>query len=120
MSTLASPISARPIVYPDSDVKPMAENTLQYDWVVKITGGTRRVFADDQKVFVAGDLFWYPVEGRPDIRVAPNTLVVFGRPPGHRGSYRQWEEEGIPPQVVFEVLSPSNRFGEMSAKFDFY
>jgi len=98
----------------------MAENTLQYDWIVKITGGVRRLFAKAPDVFVAGDLFWYPVEGHPEIRVAPDTLVVFGRPPGHRGSYRQWEEEGIAPQVVFEVLSPSNRVGEMSAKFDFY
>ena len=120
MSTLAVPTSPRPIIYPDSDGKPMAENTLQYDWIVKITGGLRRLFAKDPNVFVAGDLFWYPVEGHPEIRVAPDTLVVFGRPPGHRGSYRQWEEGGIAPQVVFEVLSPGNRFGEMSAKFDFY
>jgi hypothetical protein len=98
----------------------MAENTLQYDWIVKITGGVRRLFAKDPNVFVAGDLFWYPVEGHPEIRLAPDTMVVFGRPPGHRGSYRQWEEGGIAPQVVFEVLSPSNRAGEMSAKFDFY
>jgi len=120
MSTLAVPNSARRIVYPDSDGMPMAENTLQYDWIVKITGGLRRLFDNDPKVFVAGDLFWYPVEGHPEIRVAPDTLVVFGRPPGHRGSYRQWEEGGIAPQVVFEVLSPGNRFGEMSVKFDFY
>jgi Uma2 family endonuclease len=120
MSTLAVPTSARPIIYPDSDGKPMAENTLQYDWIVKITGGLRRLFANEANVFIAGDLFWYPVEGHPEIRVAPDTLVVFGRPPGHRGSYRQWEEDGIAPQIVFEVLSPGNRIGEMSAKFGFY
>ena len=33
MSTLAVPISAQPIHYPDSDGKPMAENTLQYDLI---------------------------------------------------------------------------------------
>lgn len=120
MSTLAVPTSARPIIYPDSDGKPMAENTLQYDWIVKITGGLRRLFANDPNVFVAGDLLWYPVEGHPEICTAPDTLVAFGRPAGHRGSYRQWEEGGIAPQVVFEVLSPGNRSGEMSAKFDFY
>jgi Uma2 family endonuclease len=120
MSTLAVPISPRPIIYPESDGKPMAENTLQYDWIVKITGGLRHQFAHDSNVFIAGDLFWYPVKDHPEICVAPDTLVVFGRPPGHRGSYRQWEEGGIAPQVVFEVLSPGNRFGEMSAKFDFY
>ncbi|WP_448562404.1 hypothetical protein [Trichothermofontia sp.] len=35
-------------------------------------------------------------------------MVVFGRPKGRRGPYRQWQEAQIPPQVVFEVLSPSN------------
>jgi hypothetical protein len=69
---------------------------------------------------VAGDLFWYPLEGKPDIRIAPDTMVVFGRPKGDRGSYKQWEEGGIAPHVVFEVLSPGNRAGEMERKFQFY
>src|SRR5436305_1357829 len=120
MSTLAVPVSRPPVVYPDSDGKPMAENTLQYQWIVTITGGLEHLFADDPNVFVAGDLFWYPAEGHPEIRVAPDTLVVFGRPKGHRGSYRQWEEAGIAPQVVFEILSPGNRVGEMLDKFAFY
>jgi hypothetical protein len=45
---------------------------------------------------------------------------VFGRPKGKRGSYRQWEEDNIPPQVVFEILSPSNSKGEMTRKKLFY
>jgi molecular chaperone DnaK (HSP70) len=47
-------------------------------------------------------------------------MVVFGRPKGQRGSYRQWEEDNIPPQVVFEILSPSNSKGEMTRKKLFY
>src|SRR3954447_14999277 len=120
MSTAAAPLSRPPVEYPDSDGKPMADNTLQYQWIVTITGGLDDLFAADPNVFVAGDLLWYPVEGRPEIRTAPDTLVVFGRPKGHRGSYRQWEEGGIAPQVVFEVLSPGNRAGELSRKFGFY
>ena len=34
--------------------------------------------------------------------------------------YRQWDEAGVAPQVVFEVLSPGNRSGEMRDKLDFY
>ena len=120
MSTVSLPPSRPPIVYPDSDGEPMAENTLQFEWIQKITGGLEYLFAHDPNVFVAGDLFWYPVQGHPETRLAPDALVAFGRPKGHRGSYRQWEEGGIPPQVVFEVLSPGNRFGEMNAKFNFY
>ncbi len=94
------------IVYPESDGKPMADNTLQWDWMVKIVGELRGLFAG-QDVLVAGDLFWYPVQGNPKAVIAPDALVVFGRPPGYRGSYKQWEEGGIAPQVVFEVLSPN-------------
>ena len=32
----------------------------------------------------------------------------------------QWEEDLIAPQVVFEILSPGNRAGEMERKFQFY
>ena len=37
-----------------------------------------------------------------------------------RGSYKQWEEDNIAPQVVFEILSPSNSAREMLAKQAFY
>ena len=108
------------VIYPDSDGEPMSDNTLQFQWIVTIQGGLDAVFRDNQNVFVAGDLLWYPVEGDNTIRAAPDAMVVFGRRKGYRGSYRQWEEGGIAPQVVFEVLSPGNRAGEISRKLAFY
>ncbi|MEO7912798.1 MAG: Uma2 family endonuclease [Roseiflexaceae bacterium] len=108
------------IVYPESDGQPMADNTKQFRWIVTIEGGLDALFKDDPNVFVAGDLLWYPVEGQPNIRLAPDAMVVFGRPKGDRGSYQQWREAGIAPQVVFEVLSPGNRLAEMIKKFQFY
>ncbi|MEM8503614.1 MAG: Uma2 family endonuclease [Cyanobacteria bacterium P01_D01_bin.1] len=98
----------------------MADNTKQFRWITTIKGNLERLFADDDRVFVAGDLLWYPVEGEPKIRQAPDVLVAFGRPKGDRGSYRQWQETGIAPQVVFEILSPGNRPGEMLRKLNFY
>jgi hypothetical protein len=47
-------------------------------------------------------------------------MVVFGRPKGDRDSYRQWEEDNIAPQVVFEILSPSNTLTELLDKSMFY
>jgi Uma2 family endonuclease len=108
------------VEYPDSDGQPMSDNTLQFEWIVTIEGGLEALFRDRDDVFVAGDLLWYPVEGRPDIRCAPDALVVFGRPKGYRGSYIQHREAGIAPQVVFEVLSPNNRIVEMLRKHTFY
>jgi Uma2 family endonuclease len=108
------------IVYPDSDGMPMADNTLQYAWIVTIMGNLDALFAANPNVFVAGDNLVYPVKGDNTIRQAPDVYVAFGRPKGHRGSYRVWEEGGIFPQVVFEVLSPGNRAGEMKKKRQFY
>ncbi|MFB2878760.1 Uma2 family endonuclease [Floridanema aerugineum] len=108
------------IIYPESDGQPMADNTKQFRWIVTIKENLELLFAEDPNVFVAGDLLWYPVEGDNKTRQAPDTMVVFGRPKGDRGSYKQWEENNIAPQVVFEILSPGNRLKAMAHKLKFY
>ncbi|MBW4669401.1 MAG: Uma2 family endonuclease [Cyanomargarita calcarea GSE-NOS-MK-12-04C] len=106
--------------FPDSDGKPMADNTEQFRWIVLIKENLEILFADQPNVFVTGDLLWYPVKSRLISPVAPDTMVVFGRPKGRRGSYKQWQEENIAPQVVYEILSPSNNASEMERKLEFY
>lgn len=108
------------IIYPDSDGQPMANNTEQFRWILVIQQNLDWLVADDPNVFVAGDLFWYPVEGKPQIVNAPDVMVVFGATKRKRGSYQQWNEGGITPQVVFEILSPSNSQDEMDRKLLFY
>src|SRR5258708_10205838 len=98
----------------------MAENTIQFNWITMIVGELEELYRGRNDVFIVGDLFWYPVEGKPKVVQAPDALVAFGRPSGDRSSYRQWEEGGIAPQVVFEVLSPSNDEFELEEKFEFY
>lgn len=120
MSSLLQAAPRKHVHYPESDGKPMAENTLQFRWIVTIQGGLDDLFVDNPQVFVAGDLFWYPVEGHPEIVQAPDILVVFGRPKGDRGSYRQWVEGNVAVQVAWEVLSPGNRVRGMALKLQFY
>jgi Uma2 family endonuclease len=108
------------ITYPDDDGLPMSNNTEQFDWIVTIKENLECLFADDPHIFVAGDLLWYPIEGDNMICAAPDAMVVFGRPKGKRGSYMQWLENAIAPQVAFEILSPGNRAAEMVKKFKFY
>ncbi len=115
-----SPELREEIIYPGSDGKPMADNTKQFEWIVLIKEGLELLFADDPDVFIAGDLLWYPVEGDNKTRVAPDVLAAFGRPKGHRGSYRTWDEGNFDPQVVFEILSPGNTRKEMAEKLKFY
>ncbi|WP_103669809.1 Uma2 family endonuclease [Pseudanabaena sp. BC1403] len=117
---MVSQISKPEIIYPDSDGKPMADNTKQFELIVEIKKGLDLLYINEPNVFIAGDLFWYPVQGQSKIVTAPDVMAVFGRPKGDRGSYRQWEEENIAPQVVFEILSPSNDRIEMSKKLLFF
>jgi Uma2 family endonuclease len=115
-----TPIAAD-ILYPESDGQPMADSTLQYRWIVRLVSNLKRLL-NDQVAFVAGDLLWYPVqvEAPPAPCQAPDAMVVLGRPAGDRRSYKQWEEDNIPPQVVFEILSSTNSAREMLAKQAFY
>lgn len=108
------------IEYPDSDGEPMADNTLQFEWIVTLKGNLDLIFRDVPDIFVAGDHLIYTVEGDPVTRQAPDVYVAFGRPKGHRGSYKVFEEGGIFPQVVFEVWSPNNRQQKMEDKREFY
>ena len=109
-----------PLVYPESDGKPLADNTKQMSWIVVLFGNLLALFRDRLDVFIASNLLWYPVEGEPETSAAPDVLVVFGRPKGHRGSYRQWEEDDVPVTVAFEILSPGNTAGEMIDKQEWY
>lgn len=120
MVTQLSSYNQRDIIYPESDGQPMADNTKQFELIVLIKKNLDLLFDNHPNVFVAGDLLWYPVEGNNITRRAPDVMVVFGRPKGDRGSYLQWREDNIPPQVVFEILSPSNSAKEMINKYKFY
>jgi len=111
---------ATDIIYPDSDGQPMADNTKQFRWIVTVKENLEILFTANADVFVAGDLLWYPVQGKPKICYAPDVMVVFGRTKGDRGSYQQWREDNIAPQVVFEILSPGNRAKKMAEKLLFY
>jgi Uma2 family endonuclease len=123
LQSLTSEAIAPEIDYPDSDGNPMSDNTEQYRWIVIIKENLEIMYADNPNVFVAGDLAWYPVRYTLK-RTAPDVMVVFGRPKGRRGSYKQWLEENIAPQVAFEILSPSNKdsrgIDSLDEKFAFY
>ena len=112
------PVPAFGLVFPDSDGQPMAENTRQYEAIVTLKGNIEAFAPAD--AFVAGDHLIYVDARDPAARHAPDVYVAFGRPRGHRGSYKVWEEGDVFPQVIFEVLGPSNTAAEMRAKRRFY
>lgn len=107
-------------LYPESDGKPIADNTEQLEWIMTILGNLQGAYRDEPNVLVVGDLLWYPVEGRPRISTAPDVYVVFGVPKGPRRSYIQHKEGGVAPQVTFEIMSHNNTPADMQEKLEFY
>ena len=117
LSPMSLPIPRPAIVYPESNSRPIAENTLQFEWIVTIKEGLDFLFDDDPNVFVAGDLLWYPtIKGGATKLVSRPTPWSLWPAQGIWRLIHEWEENGIPPQVVFEVLSPGNRPDEMIKK----
>lgn len=112
------------IIYPTSYVEEyeeyMAQTDVHFNWITTLKGNLQSMFRHRTDVYVTADIFWYSNEKQPTLRVAPDLMVVFGRPNQERDSYKQWEEENIAPQVVFEVISKSNTVDEMQDKFLFY
>ncbi len=117
---IPSPPAPSEVFYPDCDGQPMANNTEHFELIVLFKSNIEMLFAADPNVFIAGDLLWYPIEGNNTVSCAPDVMVAIGRPKGQRSSYKQWEENHQPPQVVFEILSPSNTSQEMSRKLLFF
>lgn len=120
MTPQATSASPSGITYPESDGLPIADSSKQLHWIFLLYGNLAAMFHVDKDVFVMGNQFWYPVEGNPDIRTTPDVYVAFGRPKGHRGSYKQWEEGGVPMTVVFEVMSPNATAADLIDKLAFF
>jgi len=79
-------------------------------------------FAGAADVAVFSRLAWFPDRSDTRIRLDPDVMVVRGRPPGPRKSYRDWVEAGVVPAVVVEVWSDDDtdadyrrRLGRMRA-----
>lgn len=120
IAPLAGANLSEEIIYPESDGKPLSDNTKQFRWINLLFVNLAILLRNRLDVFLAGDILWYPVQGVVTERLAPDVMVVFGRPRGDRGSYLQWKENGIPVTVAFEILSPNNTQEEMIAKQLFY
>jgi Uma2 family endonuclease len=108
------------IICPSSDGLPITWISTHWKSMIYLKEGIQSYFEDRDDAFVAGDLSWYPVEGKPTVVVAPDVFVAMGRPRGDRSSYTQWEEDNVAPQVVFEVLSEGSAVLEMQRKMRSY
>ena len=104
--------------YPDTDGKPMADNTWQAT-TMRYAGEVQTIHFEGHG-FVATDLLVYYREGDKRARVAPDVMVVLGVDGSHRFNYRIWEEGGRVPDFVLEVVSDSKQERESTDKRALY
>lgn len=116
---MATDIRTTEVEYPTSDGKPMAESDWHYRLLVDVRERLAARYADRPDVYVSGNLMVYYEEGKPQVFLAPDGLVVFGVPNRLRPWYKTWEE-GRYPDVVFEFTSKSTKKDDLGRKFRVY
>jgi len=98
----------------------MAEDTLHRDLMFYAIASLQFHFADRADVYISGNDFLYYEEGNPQARVSPGCYVVIGVQKHCRPFYKVWEENGIPPAVVFEFTSKKTRREDTAFKQPLY
>lgn len=115
--------NAATVHYPSSDGEPVAETYLHLYALLTTLEVLRqyiqRVTFSDPQGTVLGNQFLYYSQGYPNLRVAPDTMVIFNVEPGGRDNYKIWEE-GQVPSVIFEFTSKGTRSQDEGFKKTLY
>ena len=100
--------------YPDTDGKPMADNSWQA--ITMHYAGTALAIHFRGRGFVATDLLVYYLKDGERESVAPDVMVVLGVDGSPRRSYIIHQEGGRAPDFVLEVVSNSTQERDASDK----
>lgn len=117
-SERVSPATA-PVVYPDSDGKPLGETDFHITVILYLREALRWFFRHADDVYVAANMMFYYEEGVPSSVCSPDVFVVKGIPKHSRRSYKLWEE-GKAPCTVFEITSRGTRLEDLGTKKALY
>jgi Uma2 family endonuclease len=105
------------IFYPSEDGQPLAETYAHLMAIFAILSVLKQYVGAESAQFsrsidkpgtVLSNQFLYYAEGYPDLRVAPDVMVIFNVAGGGRDNYKIWEE-GEVPSVIFEVTSKGTK-----------
>ncbi len=107
------------VEYPESHDDDVGESTLHYKVMSFLFQVLESFFSKDSDVTVAANLNLYYEEGNPRRYYTPDIMVAFGTRKGDRQVYKLWEE-GVFPQVIFEVASSNTWKNDIGEKAEFY
>ena len=103
------------IYYPESDGKPMGETDWHISVILYLREALRYVFRADERIYIAADMLFYYVEGKPRLFKVPDVFVVKGVARHDRRIYKLWEEK-MAPCVIFEISSRETSDEDVGAK----
>jgi Uma2 family endonuclease len=109
---------SRPVYYPESDGRPMAETQVHAQVMLDLFHTLGRRYADVPDVYAWGNMMFYYVEGNPKASVAPDVFLVHGVDKRVRRTYKLWEERT--PSLVVEITSESTKSEDMKVKKGLY
>jgi Uma2 family endonuclease len=118
MSIRPSPLPHLDNGYPTSDGKPMAETDYHRDLMMDLIATLRAYYAEQENVYVSGNLLLFYVENNRRKHISPDVFVVPGVGKYQRPNYLLWEER--PPVFVIELTSSSTRNEDLTTKMALY
>jgi len=125
MSTAVAPTFyprqyAKPLHFPESDGKPMAENDKHRKQMIALLNALEFLFIDDPRTYVTGNIL---VHFRDDIgewkSLAPDIMVVKGVEKRDRTSY-VIDDEGKAPDLIIELISQKTKVEDFGNKWVIY
>ncbi len=93
----------------------MGETAIHYKLASLFFGLLESFFADRNDVSVAANLMVYYDKGNTKKWLAPDVFVCFGVENKLRRTFKTWEE-GVFPQVIFEIASDSTFENDLGGK----
>lgn len=120
MATVPSPRRVtRPVEYPTTDGKPMAETEPHRKLMTALIESLEYHFRAAPDVCATGNLLVFYERGDRRKHVSPDVFVARGVPKRVRLNYLIWEE-GVAPEVVFELTSRTTRREDIGQKTALY
>ena len=122
MNTVLEMIKTKPqieIDYPEQRETDMGETSLHYQITTELFNMLKIFLSERDDVFIAANMNLYYEEGDANKWYAPDLMLAFGVSGEDRSSYKVWDE-GVFPQVIFEVASNRTWKVDSTDKLELY
>lgn len=117
---MATRVQSKPIEYPTSDGKPMAETEHHRDLMIDSIRTLQLHPPTARRFYVSGNLLMYYEEGNKRKHISPDIFAVEGLSSEPRRLYYLTWIEGKTPDVIVELTSKSTKREDQTKKFELY